>query len=223
LPERKRAASARADSRFESNANDGVPDKQRITMLPATRPAETQLTAIVIAAQSGDNLAWDRLVHRFDRMLRSVARSYRLAPQDVDDAVQATWVKLYEHIDSIRDAAAISGWLATTVRRESLHLLQRGVREHLTDSLEIAPLDDAHGPDARLLESERTVALTRALASLPDRQRRLMTLIAGAEGTNYAQIGAALDMPIGSIGPIRARSLARLARHPELQALAAGA
>ncbi len=205
---------------FESNANDGDPDKQRNIMLPATRPADTDITALVAAAQSGDSLAWDRLVNRFDRMMRSVARSYRLAPQDVDDAVQAAWVKLYEHIDSIRDGAAVSGWLATTVRRESLRILQLGVREHLTDALEIDTGVDARGPEAGLLESERSVALTRALASLPDRQRRLMTLIASSADANYVQIGAALDMPVGSIGPIRARSLERLGRHPELLALA---
>jgi RNA polymerase sigma factor (sigma-70 family) len=190
-------------------------------MLPASRPAETDITAIVSAAQSGDNHAWARLVDRFDRMLRTVARSYRLSASDVDDAVQATWVKLYEHIDGIRDGAAIGGWLATTVRRESLRILQLGVREQLTDEPEIGGDDQHRGPEAQLLENERRVVLNRALDSLPDRQRQLMTLIAHAADANYQQIGAALDMPIGSIGPIRARSLARLQRHPELQALAA--
>ena len=79
-------------------------------------------------------------------MLRSVARSYRLSPQDADDAVQATWIKLYEHIDRIRDHDAIAGWLATTIRREALRLLQTHVREVLTDDLHQS-IDDhaAHG------------------------------------------------------------------------------
>ena len=59
--------------------------------------------------------------------------------------------------------------------------------------------------------------LTRAFATLPERQRRLMELISTEDAANYAQIGATLDMPIGSIGPIRARSLARLQRHRELR------
>ena len=36
---------------------------------------------------------------------------------------------------------------------------------------------------------------------------------------NYRQVGELLSMPVGSLGPIRARSLTRLARHPELRAL----
>jgi RNA polymerase sigma factor (sigma-70 family) len=188
----------------------------------APRPADAELTTIVHAAQSGDNVAWARLVTRFDRMLRGVARSYRLSASDVDDAVQGTWVKLYEHIDRVRDGAAIAGWLATTVRRESLRILQSHVREQLTDDPQLGRDDAGRGPEAQLLASERRDVLSRALTTLPDRQRRLMTLIATAADANYQQIGAALDMPVGSIGPIRARSLDRLQRHPELQAVAAG-
>ena len=189
-------------------------------MSPATRPADASLAALVDAARAGDNLAWGRLVDRFDRMLRSVARSYRLSPQDVDDVVQATWVKLYEHVDRVRDPAAIAGWLATTARRDSLRLLQRHVREQLTDDCELLAEECADEPATRLLESEQRVALSRALATLPDRQRRLMTLIVSEPDSSYEHISVALDMPVGSIGPIRARSLARLQRHPELREFA---
>ena len=184
-------------------------------------PANTELQAIVAAARRGDNVAWTQLSSRFDRMLRSVARSYRLSAQDVDDAVQATWVKLYEHIDRIRDASAVAGWLATTVRRESLHQLQRRVREQLTDEPELHCDAFEPGPDASLMQTERRVVLGRALATLPDRQRELLTLIATDPGTNYAHISTTLDMPLGSIGPIRARGLERLQRHSELREFAA--
>jgi RNA polymerase sigma factor (sigma-70 family) len=192
-------------------------------MSASPRPANAEIDALVSAARTGDNLAWSRLHTQFDRMLRSVARSYRLSQQDVDDAVQATWVKLYEHLDRLRDTSAVAGWLATTVRRESLRLLQLHVREHLTDAPE--PFGDARydGPEDHVLASERRLVLTRALATLPDRQRRLMELMATEEACNYEQIGAKLDMPIGSIGPIRARSMARLQRHAELREYATAA
>jgi RNA polymerase sigma factor (sigma-70 family) len=189
-------------------------------MHPSPTPINTDLVAIVRAAQSGDSIAWTQLVGRFDRMLRSVARSYRLAPQDIDDAVQATWCKLYEHLDAIRDGAAVAGWLATTVRRESLRLLQRHVREHLTDDWELCVGACDELPEMHLLASERREVLTRALATLPERQRELMTLIADEPGARYEQIATKLGMPIGSIGPIRARSMARLQRHSELREFA---
>ena len=128
-------------------------------------PLNTELAELVGAAQTGDNLAWTQLVERFDRMLRSVARSYRLSPHDVDDAVQATWVKLYEHIGR---RARARGDRRLAVRRRSgasaLRLLQRHVRERLTDEPDFPGEDHARSPEAMLLASERQDVLTRALA-----------------------------------------------------------
>ena len=187
-------------------------------MTPRRRLDETGIAALVDAAVRGDERAWLSLHRRFDPMMRTVARSFRLAPHHVDDATQVAWVKLYEHIDGLRDPCAVAGWLAKTVQRESLRLLQARVHEHLTDEPGLAEADRRDEPAQRLLDSERQHVLRRALASLPAREQRLMALI--ASDARYEQIGASMDMPIGSIGPLRARSLSRLGRHPELRSLA---
>lgn len=178
----------------------------------------TDVGALVHAARRGDELAWMRLHQQLDSMLRLVARSSRLSDHDVDDAVQNTWIKLFRRINSIREPSAVAGWLATTVRRESLRLLQSHVREIVSDDPIADDTGHEDGPAVWLLERERHLVLSRALATLPDRHRRMMTLIAGDAG--YEQIGATLDMPRGSIGPIRSRCLARLRDHPELRELA---
>jgi RNA polymerase sigma factor (sigma-70 family) len=184
-------------------------------------PQRADVSALIDAARRGDELAWTRLHQEFDVMLRSVAASCRLHSHDIDDAVQHAWIKLHMHVHAIRDPSAIGGWLATTVRRESLRLLQSHVREVLTD--EPITVDHSHddGPETQLIERERQLVLTRALGALPDRHRRLMTLIAA--DASYEQIAAKLDMPMGSIGPIRSRCLARLHRHAELSSFAEAA
>ena len=189
----------------------------------ATPSATTDVQRLGDAARSGDNLAWAQLISRFERMLRAIARSYRLNANDSDDAIQATWVKLYEHLDGVRDSAAIAGWLATTIRREALRLLQTSVREHLTDELDSTITSHHDTPEHAYLQTERHQILQTALATLPDRQRRLMTLIAADSTTDYHHISTTLQMPIGSIGPIRARCIARLQHHHELRDFAATA
>jgi len=188
---------------------------------PQQYPA-TELENLVAAARRGDNVAWSALHARFDRTLRAIARSYRLSGSDVDDVSQVAWVRLYEHIDRISDPNALAGWLATTVRREAMRLLQVGVREQLTDCVETVaatasrrPL--AAPPESELLAAETRVALTRALASLTGQQRQVLTLLAGRPDASYQEISRELNMPIGSIGPTRARGMARLERHPELR------
>lgn len=184
-------------------------------MLTCASDSEARATSVVHAACNGDDAAWSQLVARHSPMLRGIARSYRLSHADVEDVVQTTFLRLYEHFDRIREPAALTGWLATTARRESMRLLQSHVREVLTDDPGLGAGDTTGSPHDRLLASERRIVLGRALAALPERQRALMALV--AVDTDYRQISAKLAMPVGSIGPIRARSLARLRRDPDLR------
>ncbi len=179
---------------------------------------ERELASLVQAALANDNAAWADLVGRFDGMLRTIARSYRLSPADVDDVLQTICLRLHQQLDRLRAPNAIAGWLATSIRRESLRVLQTHVREQLTDDTELLEGAEVGRPDTELLAAERNDVLQRALDTLPAHQRRLMVLLSTAP-EDYRKISAALDMPTGSIGPTRARGLARLERHPELREL----
>ncbi len=188
------------------------------------RPCERldpDVGAIVQAARDGDADAWTHLVRSFDSGLRYVARSYRLTPPDVNDVVQATWLELLHAIEHLREPAAVGGWLRTVTRRNALRSRQAQMREHLTDDADLGERADVDSPVASVLAAERRAVLTGALASLPDRHRRLVTLLLSEPALDYRQVSEQLCMPMGSIGPIRARALARLARHDELRALCA--
>jgi RNA polymerase sigma factor (sigma-70 family) len=184
---------------------------------------QRELIELVRAARDGDGVAWTRLFERFNPTLRSIARSYRLQATDVDDVVQATWLDTIQTIERLREPAAIAGWLVTTTRRKAIRLLQVRVREHLTDEPELIERADLDGPEDSVLAAERQVVLARAVATLPDRHRQVMILLLSDPALDYEQIASRLAIPLGSIGPIRARSLARLQRHPELRTLHATA
>lgn len=181
-------------------------------------PAD-DLAALVRGLQHGDEESWIRLVRRFEPALRGIARSYRLAPPDVDDVVQACWVRLHRHVGRLREPDALPGWLATTTRREALRLLQRPVAELPSDDPLLGDVPDALGPEPALVAAERRAVLLRALRTLPPRHRRLMVMLASDATADYATISRVLDVPRGSIGPVRARCLARLAEDPGLRAL----
>ena len=182
-------------------------------------PRSDDLAVLVRAAATGDPHAIERLVARFDRTLRGVARSYRLSSWDTDDVIQATWLQFMLHGRELREPAAVGGWLVTTARRESLRLLQRHVRESLTDDPARGEADGHAEPDRELLAAERRDLLRNALAQLPARQRGLMALLTARPELSYEQVGRMLTMPVGSIGPTRARSLERLRESGTLQAL----
>ena len=180
--------------------------------------APDELARIVASALAGEPEAWPRLVARFERLLRDIGRQYRLAPADVEDAMQTTWLQLFRKLGTIRAHAALPAWLATTMRRECLRALQKPMTEVLVDE-PVAPGEHAPDPLGELLAAERREALREALAKLPQRHRDLMLLLIEAPVLRHAEVGQRLGMPVGSIGPIRARSLVRLERDPRLRRL----
>jgi RNA polymerase sigma factor (sigma-70 family) len=174
---------------------------------------------LVRAASAGDQAAWSALVARFDQHLRWVARRHGLGAHDADDVAQETLLRLFKNIARIRDRRALAGWLRTTARRESVRAARAGERERPTEAdlgAALAPPDD---PLAALDAADRAAALTRALERLPDRHRRLMAALFAEPAPTYAELSAQLGVPIGSIGPIRARCLERLRRDDALAGL----
>jgi RNA polymerase sigma factor (sigma-70 family) len=187
-------------------------------------PAATALAVAGLAedAAAGDEGAWRDLVARFDPMLRGIVRGYRLDSADVDDVVQTTWIRAYRSLDRLNEPAAIGGWLAITARRESLRMLQRGVREVPVEEPLWAEETDGSTPETVALERERRTALRAAVGRLPGRQQLLLATMLRRPCASYDEISAELDMPVGSIGPTRERALERLRSDGALSSVLAG-
>lgn len=178
---------------------------------------DQELVETVKAAGDGDGEAWDALVERFSGLVWSVARSHRLSDADAADVSQTTWLRLAEHLHRLRDPAKVASWLATTARNESLRTLRRSARVVPVDVDFDADLDrSAPAADGRILLEERDAALWEAFDQLPDPCRALLRTLIADPAPSYAEISAALGMPVGSIGPRRARCLDRLRGRTDL-------
>lgn len=171
-----------------------------------------EVASLALAAAAGDQRAWERLVAEFSGLVWAVTRAHRLSRSDAADVAQTTWLRLVEHIGRIQDPGRLGAWLATTARRECLRLLRTAARTMPADDefLEQEPSDAT--VDADVLLAERDAALWQAFDRLPGRDQALLRLLVADPTPSYDEIGAALGMPIGSIGPTRARCLERLRR-----------
>lgn len=182
---------------------------------------EESVAALVRGAAGGNAAAWDSLVDRFTPLVWSICQRHRLSREDAADVCQNVWLKLSERLDTIREPEALWGWMATTTRRECFALFGKH-RKEVPSSMDIdVPADrDDTDPDRAMLKLERREALLAALAGIPERGRTLLLLLVREPPISYREISERLDMPIGSIGPTRARYLARLRESPALAALA---
>jgi RNA polymerase sigma factor (sigma-70 family) len=170
-----------------------------------------ELAAMVSGIAAGDQQAWNALVKRYAPLVWSVVRAHQLTPLEAEDVSQNVWLMVLARVKDVREPARLPGWLATTARREAL----RAVRQRaLTHDFDIAeelvdtnpPLDDAVETD------DRVAALNRALRQLTPRCQTIISLLLNEPPPSYAEISAALNMPVGSIGPMRGRCLDHLRR-----------
>jgi RNA polymerase sigma factor (sigma-70 family) len=178
-----------------------------------------ELTSLVRQAADGDRAAWETLVDRYTNLLWSIARGYRLGTEAAADVVQTSWLRLLENLGRIKEPERLGAWLATTARHECLRVLRRTQREELAEDTSLDRPDAAAQPlDAALLLEERDAALWRALSRVGERCQQLLRVLMADPPPTYEAVSAALEMPVGSIGPTRARCLAKLRE----QASAAG-
>jgi len=167
---------------------------------------------LVLLAASGDESSWQRLVQSFDGMLHSIARSHRLGDADTADVVQTAWLRLVEHLGDLREPERVGPWLATTARRECVRVLARAGKQ-ITFGDECPERESTHPrPGDDWLIAERNQALRRSFARLRATDQALLRMLVADPCPAYEEIGATLGMPIGSIGPTRARALERLRR-----------
>ena len=180
------------------------------------------VTDLVMRARAGDTRAWDALVERYAPLIQSICWRYRLGDADAEDVAQAVWLRLVDQLDNIRDPAAIAGWLATTTRRECWRA-PRAARQSQAAwpgrDAEAIPDEQAPTAEHGLLAAERYAALREAFAHLAPRDQQLIAILSADPPVPYAVISARLSIPVGSIGPNRARCLHKLRRHPAIAAL----
>ncbi|MGH3930008.1 MAG: RNA polymerase sigma factor [Pseudonocardiaceae bacterium] len=163
-------------------------------------------------ARDGEPGAWEEIVRRYSNVVFATVRSFRLQDADVLDAVQMTWLRLAENVHRVQVPDRLAGWLATTARRECLHILRQQARHAstLVDAAEVTVVDPGVGPEQRVIDGDVKRALWRLVAELPPRRRILLRALFTDNPCTYTEVARTAGISPGGIGPTRARALKQL-------------
>ena len=187
---------------------------------PAGGPAP--VAVLVAAAAAGDQPSWHALVERYAGLVHGTCRKHRMSHHETADVSQQVWLRLIEALGTLREPAALPGWLLTTTRRECLRMQRVGQRElpaGLPGDLDLMSDPEQSAPERAMLRSERESAVREAVATQSARDRALLALLFADPPLSYSEIGRRLGMAVDSVGPARARCLNRLREHPAVLAL----
>jgi RNA polymerase sigma factor (sigma-70 family) len=176
------------------------------------------LASLVGRCRSGDNQAWAELVERTSRYVYAIAvQAYRLSQHDAEDVFQETYARAYEHLGELRDDSALMAWLGQLTRRLCVDRLRTAARE--------APAGEQVEPpdvDDTLANLDQALAVHEALRAVPEHCQEILDRFF-CRDESYATIGAALELPPGTIASRISRCLRRLREAFEGKKTQAGA
>ena len=162
------------------------------------------------AAPPEREAAFHTLVDRYHRRVFAVCLQALGSVGDAEDATQETFLKLARNADSFRGEAQLSTWLYRVARNASIDLIRRDARRPTTPVADPGLLDQAPAEPDTTDTTHTRMAVTAALQQLDPISRQALVLVA-VEGLSYAEAGAALDLPVGTVKSRVSRARGRLA------------
>ncbi len=163
---------------------------------------------LIQACLNGDESAWKELVERYARLVYSIPYRWGLSPSDADDVFQNVFTIVYRRLGSLRDQSLLAAWLIRITYHECQRLRKSAPNEaELSESLP----DLGTAPEDQVEIMERQHLVRMALKQLEPRCRELlMALFLESAAPSYEELARRLDIPVGSIGPTRARCFKKL-------------
>lgn len=188
-------------------------------------PVPGSVDDLLSRARDGDSGAWEEIVRRYSNVVFATVRSFRLQDADVLDAVQMTWLRLAENIHRVQFPDRLAGWLATTARRECLHILRQQAKHAptLVDVMADSVADPCVGPEQRVIDGDLQRTLWNLVAELSPLRRMLLRALFTDNPRPYTELARTAGIPPGGIGPTRARALKQLRRRLDEHGIGLGA
>ncbi|HXV57965.1 MAG TPA: sigma-70 family RNA polymerase sigma factor [Gaiellaceae bacterium] len=160
---------------------------------------------LVARCRAGDEDAWRELVARFSRYVFAIcAQAFRLRQEDSEEVFQEVFARTYQHLERLRDDEAIRPWIGQLTRRLCIDRLRAGSREEIVD-----PETMPGGADDTMELLDEAFAVHEAMATLSENCQEILDRFF-ARDESYQTIGAALDIPSGTIASRISRCLSRL-------------
>lgn len=151
--------------------------------------SQAELAAWVKRAQEGDASAFDELVRRTQGLVRKTAYPL-LRPDQIDDALQESYLVVYQKLHHLRDTGAFQAWLVRIV----LHVCYAIAKK--TPLVAEADNRATGGDEANTITSK--LDLRAALARLKEDDRNIL-ILREMLGLSYEETAYALRLPVGTV------------------------
>lgn len=191
-------------------------DKTEDSEFPATGLANDD-AGLIGRCRKGDELAWNDLVERYQRLVFAIPRRSGLSEAQASDVLQDVFMTLFEKLDGIENPDKIRSWLVTTAKFKTWGLVRKDKGLYSPDTDEELEFEMANFADEAPLAEDNIIVLEEqhlirtALSKLEERCRQILSMIYLTEpAASYAEVADAIGVGATSISPLRSRCLKKL-------------
>jgi RNA polymerase sigma-70 factor (ECF subfamily) len=169
-----------------------LPDGEGLGMTAAALPVHAEQTDVALAVR-GDGAAFERLYRAHVARVNALAR-WLLGGDDVEDAVQEVFIRVWEKLGTYSGDAAFGTWLHRVAVNHFLRRRERRSVHHGRTSEGDQAMDSAAAPRAT---PDLRIAIERAVGQLPARARDVFVLH-DMEGYKHEEIAGMLAIDPGT-------------------------
>jgi len=172
----------------------------------ADEPTE-RMDALVARAKAGDSAAFDELLGSLRPRAMATALRVLHNPDDAEDAVQDTFLKIWRALPSFEGRSSFPTWVHRIVTNTSLDWLRKTAARPETvervdrqEDLPVAAIEptSVETPESALRSREIERMVRLAVAGLPPAQRQTVVL-REFEDCSYQEIAELTECPIGTV------------------------
>ena len=175
---------------------------------------------LAFRATDGDEVAFEAIMRRHNRLLFRTARAILKSDTDAEDALQQAYLQAWQALKNFRADAKLSTWLVRIVVNQALGQLRRS-------QLRIVPLESVmtskepmethwqqddvdRSPDHTAMRAELRQIMEARIDMLPDDFRRVF-MLRGVEEMSVQEVSLTLEIPESTVRTryFRARSMLR--------------
>lgn len=190
-----------------------IDEREKRQDLGRTTPA---LLVTIRAARAGDSAAFEEIMLLTERHVAQIAWRVLRDAEDVKEAVQETFLRLFRHLGRYDEKQDLFGWLSRIAVNVCFDLLRRRKRERIFEPLDqgMPAMSSETAADDAMIRRSDLALLGRAIDSLPTKER-MVIILRDVEGLPTDEVAATLGSSVSTVRVQLSRARVKLRRFVE--------
>ncbi len=159
----------------------------------------------------GDHAAFEYLFNRYGDAIRRLFLQRSTSPEDTDDLLQETFIKVYVNLHRYSPEYTFGQWVYTIARNTHIDFERRRQEDISIDDKFSAPASGGPSPKESLINSQQRSQIERYIDLLPEQYRRLFVM-RFLDDYSYDEIAEKLRLPMGTVKTRIHRARERICR-----------